>query len=163
MKKLILIIALINISITFGQSFSGKGDKKLQIGGNIQNNGSGINLTYDFGLGDNMSIGLASTYLLNIEDFIDADFIDRFDIRARFNANLSSVLKIDDNFDLYPGLSLGLKNFGGHVGVRYFFSSGFGLFSELNTPFAKYKDGSLTPEEELHNQFSVSFGATFNI
>lgn len=163
MKKLIVLAALISFSIVSGQSFTGNGDKKFQVGANTQKNGTGINLTYDFGAGENISFGLASTYLLSINDALDADFADRFDLRARFNANLGSVLNIDDNFDLYPGLSLGLKNFGGHVGLRYFFSDGFGIYSELSTPFAKYNSETLTPAEKLHNQFSVSFGASFNI
>jgi hypothetical protein len=29
--------------------------------------------------------------------------------------------------DIYPGLDLGLKNFGAHLGF-YFFTEGFGLF-----------------------------------
>ncbi|TYA73921.1 DUF6646 family protein [Seonamhaeicola marinus] len=172
MKKLILIAALINVSLVSGQAFTGNGDKKFQVGANIQNNGTGISATYDFGAGENISFGLSSIYLLSVNsalqnndgnDDLNADITDRFDLRARFNANLGSVINIDDNLDVYPGLSLGLKNFGGHLGVRYFFSDGFGVYSELNTPFAKYKNDNLTPAEKLNNQFSVSFGASFNI
>ena len=72
-------------------------------------------------------------------------------------------MQLPDNIDIYPGLNLGLKNFGGHLGTRYFFSDGFGLFAEASVPFAKYKNGDLTPAEELHNQFVFSFGATFNL
>jgi hypothetical protein len=39
--------------------------------------------------------------------------------------------------DLYPGLDLGLKNLGAHLGFRYFFSDGFGLFAEAGVPIAK--------------------------
>ena len=74
-----------------------------------------------------------------------------------------SDINIDENFDVYPGLSLGLKNFGGHLGARYFFSEGFGVYTELNVPFAKYKSETLTAAETLHNQFTVNFGATFNL
>jgi hypothetical protein len=73
------------------------------------------------------------------------------------------VINIDENFDIYPGLNFGLKNFGGHLGMRYFFTSGFGLYSELNVPLAKYKSGKLSLAEELHNQFTVNFGAVFNL
>ena len=144
------------------QAYKGKGDSKFQVGANFQNNGTGINASYDYGIGENISLGI-STYLLDVTKQLDADFGNRFDIRARFNANIGNVLNIDENFDLYPGLSFGLKNFGGHLGARYFFTEGFGLYTELNAPFSKYKSETLTPSEKLHNQFTVNFGAVFNL
>ncbi len=163
MKNLIFAIAVLSVLFVDAQAFTGKNDNKFQIGANFQNNGTGINVSYDYGFGENISMGFSSTYLLGVDDIIDADFADRLDVRARFNANLGNVINIDENFDIYPGLSLGLKNFGGHLGMRYFFSDGFGIYTELNTPFAKYKTGTLTPAETLHNQFTLNIGASFNI
>lgn len=163
MKKLILLAAIFSVSLINAQAFSGKNDNKFQVGANFQDGGSGLNLSYDLGIGENISLGFSSTYLLGINDLIDANFGDRLDFRARFNANLGNVINIDENFDIYPGLSLGLKNFGGHLGARYFFSDGFGVYTELNTPFAKYKSGTLTAAEILHNQFTVNLGAVFNL
>ena len=153
------------MSFVNSQAFSGSGDNKFQVGANFQNNSTGLNVSYDFGVGENISLGFSSTYALGIDevDVIDADFADRFDIRARFNANLGIVINVDDNFDVYPGLSFGLKNFGGHLGMRYFFSDGFGIFTEFNAPFAKYNTDVLTPAEKLHNQFTVNLGAVFNL
>lgn len=81
---------------------------------------------------------------------------DRFDIKARFNANLGNVINADDNFDVYPGLST--KNFGGYLGFRYLFTDGFEVYTEL----AKYKE---TPIEakNIPNQFAVNLGAVFNL
>ncbi|WP_411893815.1 DUF6646 family protein [Winogradskyella sp. A2] len=163
MKKIVLIIALISFGFGNSQAFKGKDDSKFQVGANFQSNGTGLNASYDYGIGENISLGLSSTYLLGVEDKLDADFKDRFDVRARFNANIGNVLAIDENFDVYPGLSFGLKNFGGHLGMRYFFTDGFGLYTELNTPFAKYSTDDLTPAEELHNQFTINIGASFNL
>ncbi len=163
MKNLIFAIAVLSVLFVDAQAFTGKNDNKFQIGANFQNNGTGINVSYDYGFGENISMGFSSTYLLGVDDIIDADFADRLDVRARFNANLGNVINIDENFDIYPSLSLGLKNFGGHLGMRYFFSDGFGIYTELNTPFAKYKTGTLTPAETLHNQFTLNIGASFNI
>ncbi|MDP5139169.1 MAG: hypothetical protein NWP83_01715, partial [Spirosomaceae bacterium] len=83
--------------------------------------------------------------------------------KGRFNAHLGSVIGIDDNFDLYPGLSLSLKNFGGHVGARYFFSEGFGVFTEAVFPIAKYDTNDLKPADYIHNQFVVNVGAVFSL
>ena len=171
MKKSILLLAILSVSLINAQAYIGKGDNKFQVGANLQDNGTGLNLSYDFGIGENISIGISSTYLLgiddalknNVDDSLDANFDNRFDVRARFNANLGNVINIDENFDVYPGLSLGLKNFGGHLGARYFFTEGFGIFTELNVPFAKYKTGTLTAAETLHNQFTVNLGASFNL
>ena len=163
MKKLIVVLILLSVSFVNAQAYKGKGDNKFQVGASFQDNATGLNVSYDFGVGENISLGLSSTYALGIDDKINADFTDRFDIKARFNANLGNVVNIDENFDIYPGLNFGLKNFGGHLGMRYFFTDGFGIFSELNAPIAKYNSDTLTPAEKIHNQFTVSFGATFNL
>ena len=171
MKIFVTVFLLLCFQLTFAQAFSGQGDVKFQIGANIQNNGTGIMGSLDFGVGENISLGLASSYLLGIDKITNADgdeepfakFEDRFDLRVRFNANLGNVINVDENFDVYPGLYASLKNFGGHLGARYFFTSGFGVFTEVNIPISKYNTDTLTPAEKLHNQVSVNVGATFNI
>ena len=163
MKNLIWMIALISFTMVSSQAYKGKGDQKFQIGANIQEEATGINVTYDYGLGENISVGLSSSYALSIDSRLDADFGDRFDLKARFNANLGSVLNIDENFDFYPGLSLSLKNFGGHFGARYFFSEGFGIFTEAGFPIAKYSDNKIDAGYYIHNQFVLNIGAVFNL
>ncbi|WP_033959781.1 DUF6646 family protein [Psychroserpens jangbogonensis] len=163
MKKLFFIIALVSISLVNAQAFKGKGDQKFQIGANFQDEATGINVSYDYGLGENISVGVSSTYALGVDSRLDADFGDRFDLKARFNANLGNVINVDENFDVYPGLSLSLKNFGGHIGARYFFSDGFGVFTEANFPLAKYSNDKSEVSYYIHNQFTVNIGATFSL
>lgn len=171
MKKITFLIAFFCVSLSFGQAYYGKGDVIFQVGANFQNNGTGIKGSLDFGLGDNISLGIASAYLLGVEMVENssgkkvpfADFKDRFDLKGRFNANLGNVINIDDKFDFYPGLYVSLKNFGGHVGARYFFTYGFGLFAEFDFPISKYNTDTLTPAEKLHNQPSFNIGAAFGI
>jgi hypothetical protein len=163
MKNLVLIVALVSISFVNAQAFEGKGDQKFQIGANLQDQATGINLSYDYGLGENISIGISSSYSLGIDSGLDADFGERFDLKGRFNANLGSVLNIDENFDFYPGLNLSLNNFGGHVGARYFFSEGFGIFTEASFPIAKYSTDKTEIGYNLHNQFALNIGAVFNL
>ncbi len=171
MKTLVTLLLFLFIQLSFAQAYSGKGDVKFQVGANFQNNGTGIMGSLDFGLGENISVGIASAYLLGVDKVRDldgneepfADFEDRFDFRARFNANLGNVINVDENFDVYPGLYISMKNFGGHLGERYFFTSGFGVFTEFSVPFAKYNTDTLTPAEQLNNQFSLNLGASFNI
>ncbi|SHJ46472.1 hypothetical protein SAMN04487911_12214 [Arenibacter nanhaiticus] len=162
-KGLLVACLLLSIGFVSAQAYQGKGDSKFQIGANFQTNGTGIVTTYDFGMGENFSMGLQGSYILGVEKTIGADFGDRIDLKARFNANLGSVMNLGEMVDVYPGLDLGLRNFGGHVGMRYFFSDGFGIFSELGFPLAKYKTENLTPAEELNNQVVFSIGASFNL
>ena len=169
MKKIALLVALLSISfIQAQQAFKGKGDTKFNIGMQFQNEGTGIQLSADFGLGENLSYGFVGAYVLGATTLdggganSSPQFKDRFEAKFRINANLSSVLKIDEKFDLYPGLSLGLKNFGGHVGARYFFTDGFGLYAEASAPLARY-DSEVRGFEHYNNQFVFNIGASFNL
>lgn len=160
MKKIFTVALLAAFSMINAQAFEGKGDTKLNIGATFVNGGSGIQASTDFGLGENFSIGILGSYLLGGSNIENVDFEYRFDAKARFNANLGSVLDISPKFDLYPGLNLGLKNFGGHIGARYFFSEGFGIFTEFSAPFAKYDSNAAT---RYNNSTSFSIGASFNL
>jgi len=163
MKKLLVLFTMLTVSLANAQAFQGEGDNKFQVGANLQDAATGIFVSYDYGLGQNMSVGLVSTYALSVHDGIDADFGDRIDVKARFNAHLGSILNVDENFDVYPGLNLSFKNFGGHIGARYFFSEGFGVFTEAAFPIAKYDANDLRPADYIHNQFVVNLGAVFNL
>ena len=157
-----ILFMVFGASIMLAQGYSGKGDQKFQVGANLQNNATGITASYDYGLGENISIGAVSSYALGIGEELVGTTRERFDLKARFSAHLGPVMGISDRFDFYPGLDLGLKNFGFHTGARYFFSDGFGIYTELGFPIAKYDTGDLTLSEELHNQFTVNIGASFN-
>lgn len=164
MKKVIVGILLIfGITAINAQAFEGKDDQKFQVGASFQDNGTGIAATYDYGLGENFSIGLSAGYVLGVNEDLGADFGDRINLVARFNANIGSVMNIGDAVDIYPGLNLSMKQFGGHLGGRYFFSDGFGVFTEFSVPFAKYDNGELSAAESLNNQFVFNIGAVFNL
>ena len=165
MKKIITLLLLVSFCFINAQAFKGKGDVKFDVGANIQDGGSGIRLSTDFGLGENMSYGFVASYLLsaNSDDLGNKpEFGDRFDAKFRFNANLGNVFQLNPKMDLYPGLDIGLRNFGAHVGFRYFFTEGFGIFAESGFPIAKY-DNNVTGFDNLNNQFVLNFGASFNL
>jgi hypothetical protein len=164
MKKIITLSLLLSFGFINAQAFKGKGDIKAQVGANIQDGGTGIQLSTDFGIGENMSYGFTASYLLSVEEILGVkpEFGDRIDVKARFNANLGNVIGLDKKMDVYPGLDLGLRNFGAHLGFRYFFSEGFGLYTEAGIPIAKY-DTNITGFDNYNNQFTVNIGASFNL
>lgn len=165
MKKIITLSLLLLFGcINAQQAFKGKGDAKFNVGANIQDGGTGIQASSDFGIGENLSYGFVASYLLGVNEVLGnkPDFQDRFDAKFRINANLGSVIKADKKLDVFPGLNLGLKNFGGHLGMRYFFTEGFGVFSEASFPIAKY-DNNITGFDYLNNQFTFNIGASFNM
>lgn len=172
MKKLFIVLALGAVSLVNAQAYKGKGDIKGQVGLSLQSGGTGINVSSDFGLGENISLGLSATYLLSADKYVDyngftyntnnPDFIDRFDLKGRFNANLGNVFKLPPQMDVYPGLDLGLRNFGAHAGFRYFFTDGFGVYGEAGFPIAKY-DTTVKGLDRYNNQFVLNIGASFNL
>lgn len=166
MKKVIFTLALAVCGLVTAQTtaYKGKGDVKGQLAANFQKGGTGVLAGLDYGLGESFSIGAQMSYLLGVDEVagIKPEFGDRFDAKVRFNANLGSVMKLPSNIDFYPGLDLGLRNFGGHVGARYFFDKGFGIFSEIQFPFAKYNDNDKL-FNHLNNQFNFTIGASFDL
>ena len=164
MKKIITLVVLLSFSLTNAQAYKGKGDVKGQVGANIQSGGTGIFVSSDFEIGENMSYGFTANYLLSTNTILDIKpkFEDRFDLKARFNANLGNVFKLDKAMDIYPGLDLGLRNFGAHLGLRYFFTEGFGVFAEAGTPIARYAS-NIDGFKNLNNQFVFNIGASFNL
>ena len=164
MNRLVVYAALLVSLFVQAQVFKGKGDVKGQVGASFQDNANGIALSVDYGVGENISVGVTTNYLLNANRYlaIKPRFEDRADIRLRFNANIGNVFKLDKNWDIYPGLSLGFRNFGGHIGARYFFTNGFGLYTELSAPLSRY-DSDVVGYEHYNNQFTLNIGASFTL
>ena len=151
------------------EAYTGKGDQKVGIGLSIatQGGGTGLNGTYDLGLGENISVGVSSAYLLGIkednwygEGIEKPHTIDRFDVKGRLNVHLGNVINVDKKFDIYPGLNLGIHNLGLHAGTRYFFSKGFGVFSEFDIPVAKFDNAK---SHLYYNGFKINIGVSLNL
>ncbi len=166
MKKFLVSAMFLAVGLVSAQTdaYKGEGDIKVNLGANLQDGGTGIVSSLDYGVGESFSIGAQAGYLLGVKEIagVKPDFGDRFDVKLRLNANLGSVLKLPSNVDVYPGLNLGLKNFGGHLGARYFFDKGFGLFTEMQFPIAKYKKSEIS-FDDLNNQFSFNVGVSFDV
>lgn len=164
MKKSIVWAVLCVSVITYGQAFRGKKDTKFQVGFNMQEYANGIHASVDKGLAENISVGVAATYLLSTNKYLgNTPYAkDLMDIKARFNAHIGDVLGLKPKMDVYPGLDLSFKNFGGHLGFRWFFSSGFGVYAEAGLPIKYYKK-HVEGYARFHNQLYLNVGTSFNL
>lgn len=167
MKIFFAGLLLFTLSIANSQTtaYLGRTDLKAQLGLDFQrNNTMGAVATMDYGLGKNISVGLQVAYLYNVKDIdgLEPDFQDRFDVKARVNASLGKVFRMPINMDFYPGLDFGLRNFGGHLGLRYYLNNGIGLFTEGQFVIQKYTS-STEKFNPLNNQFAILAGLTFDL
>lgn len=134
MKNRILISVLIIFGTTFNaQAWSGSGDQKIQAGVSTWGYGNGITGTYDYGITNLLSVGGG----LNVyfDGYKDHNDDNKFFIFGRLNAHLQEPLNLPEQWDIYPGLDVGIisKTFGlgAHIGVRYFFTEKIGAFLEV--------------------------------
>ena len=166
MKKLLVALSFAAFGLVSAQNdaYTGKGDLRLNLGANFQKGGTGIQTSLDYGLGESFSIGAQAGYLLGVKkyDGEKPSGTHRFDAKVRANAHLGDVLGLPANFDIYPGLNVGLKNFGGHVGTRVFFDKGFGMFAEAQFPIARFNTEA-SNYRLLNNQFAFVVGASFDL
>lgn len=167
MKNILIIAFLLILSFANSQTtaYSGRKDLKAQIGVDLQkDNTTGLVAAIDYGLGDVFSVGLQTAYLFKVKDIdgYQPKFNDRFDVKARLNASLGKVFRLPDTMDFYPGVDVGLRNFGGHLGLRYYLDNGIGLFTEGQFVIQKYTS-SIERFNTLNNQFALVFGLTFDL
>lgn len=128
MKKLLLVcFCLFGIYFAQAQAQIETGDKKVQIGLRPYGLGTGLAGQFDYGLNSMFSVGVgADFYFTKNENFY---------LYGRGNFHLGDLIGFDENFDLYPGIDLGITNSGfsihGRLGARYFFTDKFGAFLEV--------------------------------
>lgn len=165
MKKNILGVFLFLSLVTYAQeSFIGKDDVRAYVGANFQREATGISVGVDYGFGESISLGVQAGYLLSyqMKGNTTAKFGDRIDIRGRFNTHLGRVLNLPTRMDVFSGLDLSLKNFGAHIGARYFFQRGIGIYSEFGFPIARYNK-NINNYDHLNNQFHFQLGVAFDM
>ena len=129
---LILLLSLISFKTLQAQSFTGKGDQKLQAGFTFYGYGTGIKASYDYGLNETFSIGVGANF------FNTGTYSSGFFIFGRGDYHFQEIIDIPNELDLYLGAELGLignNNFGigGHFGARYEFASNFSAFLEVGS------------------------------
>lgn len=134
MKKIFFALIFAgSFSLANAQAYTGKGDQKLNLGLNVWGYGTGIAGTYDYGINELLSVGAGlNVYFSNYKDDNKDNSLFAF---GRVNFHLNKALELPENFDIYPGLDVGVvgRNFGigAHLGARYFFTQKLGVFAEV--------------------------------
>lgn len=134
MKKFLIAGVLLMLSnFGFAQAWSGNGDQKVQIGLSAWGNGTGITGTYDYGVSNLISVGGGAN--IYFDNYKDNDKDNNFFIFGRLNFHLQDALGLEDKWDIYPGLDVGVLGntfgLGAHLGARYFFNDKLGAFVEI--------------------------------
>ena len=113
MKKIFFALIFAgSFSLANAQAYTGKGDQKLNLGFNVWGYGTGIAGTYDYGINELLSVGAGlNVYFSNYKDDNKDNSLFAF---GRVNFHLNKALELPENFDLYPGLDVGVvgRNFG---------------------------------------------------
>lgn len=114
---------------SYGQSFDGKSDQKINIGYEAYGFGNGVKATYDYGLGKLFSLGAGASVYFN-------DGENDYYIFARSQVHLGIAFDLPCAFDIYPGLELGYLSsekigVSGYLGFRYFITKKVGVFAEI--------------------------------
>lgn len=134
MKKLFFILTLVLMGgIAQAQAWTGKGDQKINLGLSAWGYGTGVTGTYDYGLNKLVSVGAGLNAYF--EGYKDNNDDNRVFIFGRLNFHLQEALDLPSQWDIYPGVDIGVigREFGigAHIGARYFFTEKFGVFAEI--------------------------------
>ena len=87
MKKIFASAMIFTVGLVMAQTdaYKGVGDIKVNLGANLQDGGTGIISSVDYGLGESFSIGAQAGYLLGVKEIGGEipKFGDRFDLKVR--------------------------------------------------------------------------------
>lgn len=132
-KQVSIILFLVLVSaVVKAQNYTGQGDQKLQAGFTFYGYGTGIKVSYDYGLDESFSIGAGANF------FNSGTYSSGFFIFGRGDYHFQEIIDLPEELDVYVGAELGLignSNFGigGHFGARYAFTNSFAAFLEVGS------------------------------
>ena len=126
-----------------------KGDTQLNAGLGLSGWGTPVYVGLDFGVGKNFTLGVEGSYRSYDQNYYGGKFSSSIiGLQGNGNYHFNDILDMDDEWDLYAGLSLNYYiwqtdtaykeyarasglGLGAQVGARYFFTKKFGLNLEL--------------------------------
>lgn len=149
MKKIIagFLLLLFAAPVLYAQAPPGKGGKQLNVGLGFSDWGVPVYVGADFGVHDDITIGPKLSYRKRNYKFLGSDFSQTL-IVLGFNGNyhFNRLLNLEDNWNLYAGLTLGYYLWSDsetagaegsgigldlQIGGRYFFNDKLGINLEF--------------------------------
>ncbi|SDE43538.1 DUF6646 family protein [Riemerella columbipharyngis] len=130
LRNNLLVLGMLFLSqLTFSQAWKGTGDQKAQVGLSAWGYGVGLTGSYDYGISSMVSLGAGGNF------YFSDNNKSNFFIFGRANFHLQDTLNLPSEWDIYPGIDLGVYNSGlglaAHIGARYFFTDKIGAFAEI--------------------------------
>jgi len=173
-KPILIIILFFLVQFqSNAQAYDGVIDRKVIAGYTLVGDKSGMELKYDMGLCDLVSLGVGITHLFfatptpaDTPDKIEY-FIEKSDFGAFLNFHVFQKLISAPEIDLYAGPDLTFKSLGIHAGIKYNFSERFGLYFQASQSFSNslfgLGDATDNPSNHFGKKFSIATGLTINM
>jgi hypothetical protein len=173
-KPILIIILFFLVQIqSKAQAYDGAIDRKTIVGYTLVGDKSGMELKYDMGLSDLVSLGVGITHLFfatptpaDTPDKIEY-FIEKSDFGAFLSFHLFQKLIHVPKIDIYAGPDLTFKSMAIHAGIKYNFSERFGLYFQASQSFSNslYGLGGSTDDSSNHfgKKFTIATGLTINM
>lgn len=174
-KSYLISIFFVLISYTHiqAQAYDGIIDKKIFAGFTKVGKNQGLEIKFETGLSDVISIGVGYKYLFYhappTEEYIDKVhyFIEKSDFGMLLNFHLFQKQISSTKYDIYAGVHVAFKSMGIHTGVKYNFSERIGVYFQVLQSFNDSFMGiGGSPDDFVNNfgrKFSISTGLSFNI
>lgn len=144
----LLLVFAFNVFPAHSQVYDGQLDKKMFLGYAAVGGAPGIDLKFEDGLTDYISMGWCFQYLLtnstvhyNELDAVDK-FIEKFEPGICFNGHFFQSLITHANVDIYAGCYLSFKSIALQTGVKFNFSERLGVYGQVQQGLSNSAFGS---------------------
>lgn len=165
-RYIAFIILLLGISISASaQAYDGDLDRKISAGYLNVGGRSGVELCYDWGMSDWVSVGMKGSVLFigKSESDDEPDFVNGVDLSFPVDIHWDDALKLPSTIDFYTGVGIGSRVFDVHSGLRYSLNETFGLYAQAQYNILRTFE-RITDFPSLYTRkIQVSVGLTINI
>lgn len=180
-KIIATLVLLMSAQYASAQAYDGLGDTKIFAGYTNVGGVSGVDIQYDFGLSDLISLG-GNMIILSKPD--DREIVDNFDrsLKAFDAVNLgiymrfhfSEPLNLSEKLDPYAGFDFSMKSLGPHIGCKYNFSEVIGGYVQYSHSISSSVTGDHVVVGETYGHYddninffgkksAIALGITLNI
>lgn len=162
---ILLLFLFVVKFIIFSQGFDGSFENKILVGYVNAKGSSGLEIQYDSGVSDFISMGLGLSFV-NFPPTENSRFplYENADFYIFGRGHFADLFKISSKTDPYLGLQLGTNSVGVHIGFKYSFSELFGVYVQYTQSFMKGLFSALKEgETSYYGKPFLSVGITVSL